>query len=79
MEDMKIFSTEELKLIIPEQFYKIGSFLKLSYEEKKIPYHIHDLEKGAFIAMDEENKLYKVTKEKKITPIEKTIIEYFGE
>jgi len=78
MELMKIFSVEELKLINPEQFYAIESFLKLSYDQKKITYHIHDLGKGAFIGMDEAKRLYMVTSDHKITPIEETIIGYFS-
>lgn len=78
MEHMKIFSAEELKYINPEQFYVIEDFLKLSYGQKKIPYHIHDLKKDAFIGMDEEKRLYKVTGDRKIIPIEETIIDYFS-
>lgn len=78
MELMKILSAEELKHINPEQFYVIKGFHKLSYNQREIPYHIHDLEKGAFIGMDEEKRLYKVTKDDKINPTEETIIDYFS-
>ena len=78
MEQRKIFTAEESKYIDFEKFYSIGDFTKLTFNNNKILYHLHDLEKGAFIGMDEKKRLYKITRDEKITPIEETIVEYFS-
>jgi hypothetical protein len=78
MERRKIFTVEESEYIDFEKFYLIEDFLRLDFNNNRIPYHLHDLENGAFLGMDEKKRLYKITRDHKITPIEETIIEYFS-
>ena len=78
MEQRTIFTAEESKYIDFEKIYSIDGFTKLTFNNNKIPYHLHDLENGAFIGMDEKKRLYKITRDDKIMPIEETIVEYFS-